>query len=146
MATAVRRFETPPGKQAQMVRRVSIKLLFTVVGCVNMRIYVRSYVTDSMTGRMRGLHKRLTKLEAQRKRGALGIASSREDIEQVALRKLSAADRDLLQSKKPGNLFGNLEDIQDQDLANRWRAALSAAWGEVGVSCIHLGPEELGWL
>jgi hypothetical protein len=98
------------------------------------------YVADSMTGRMRGLHKRLTKLEARRKRP--GIISSRENIEQAAMRKLAAADRDFLQSKTPENL----EDIQGQGLVNRWKAALAAASGEAGVFCIYLSEEERGWL
>ena len=99
------------------------------------------YMTNSVTGQMRKLCKRLTKLEDGRKRKALTSASSRYDVERVALSKLSAADRDLLQSLKPANWA----DIEDQGLANRWGAALSEAWGEVGVSCIFLSAEERGW-
>jgi hypothetical protein len=94
-----------------------------------------------MTGDLREIHKRLKRLEANRKMECARIASSPAAIEQAALGKLSAADRALFQSKGTKSS----EDTQEyQDFLTRWEAALAAASWAAGVP--YLTTSDRAWL
>ena len=89
---------------------------------------------------MRNIRKRVQRLEAIIRAQPPCVAFSQKDFERAALRKLSAADRALLQAKRSDS-----ENTKEyEDLLTRWEAALAAASREAGV--IYFTPEDLGWL
>ena len=96
-----------------------------------------------MRSHLRKMEKRLQRIRAKWEMERTRVAPSQADIEQAALRKLSAADRALFQSKGAESS----DDTQEyKDFVNRWRVAITAAWREVGVVCICLTESDRGWL
>jgi hypothetical protein len=89
---------------------------------------------------MKGIRKRLKKLEANDKMQRPFIDSSPAAIKQAALAKLSDVDRALFHDKSEGS-----EETQaSKEMLIRWEGALATASREAGV--IYLNPEERGWL